>query len=85
MAQAMEEGLMAPLVSLVAQLRAEVEALGVEMEAKRRRLRMAEATLERVQRQQEEALSSPQGLDAREDEIVSQAAQASGACPVVAS
>jgi hypothetical protein len=55
------EGRLAPLVGLVERLRGEVtelhkrwEALGEELEAKRRRLRLAEATVELVQRRQEE-------------------------------
>jgi phage-related minor tail protein len=37
-------------------LRKQVEALGEELEAKRRRLRLAEATVELMQRRQEEAV-----------------------------
>jgi hypothetical protein len=59
-----DEARLAPLVGLVDRLRAEVmelqgrwKALGEELEAKRRRLGLAEATMELLQRRQEEAAS----------------------------
>jgi hypothetical protein len=82
---------MAPLAGLVERLRGEVtelqgrwEALGEELEAKRRRLRLAEATMELMQLRQEEAVhleeERPGGggaMTAELEEDVSQAAQAS--------
>jgi hypothetical protein len=88
-------GGVAPLVGLVERLRAEVtelqgrwEALGEELEAKRRRLRLAEATVELMQRRQEEAGSIAGGGGSgrgggcvpRMRRHVSQAAQASVGC-----
>jgi hypothetical protein len=87
-----EETPLAPLVGLVERLRGEVtelqgrrEALGEELEAKRRRLRLAEATVELLQRRgEEEAGQEEEGgpggrgaLRADAEEYVSQAAQAS--------
>jgi chromosome segregation ATPase len=80
----------------VEQLRGEVtevqgrwEALGEELEAKRRRLRLAEATVELAQRRQEEAAQTEEeeqsaggwdgALHAGLGELVSQGAQASAA------
>jgi hypothetical protein len=87
---------LAPLVGLVDRLRAEVtelqwrwEALGEELEVKRRRLRLAEATVELMERgQEEEAAPASQeelpaegaAVHAGEEEGVSQAAQASVGC-----
>jgi hypothetical protein len=91
---------MAPLVGLVERLRAEVteleerwETLGGELEAKRRRLKLAEATVELVEGRQEE--KQTQGglllagaelparggtLRAEEEECTSQSTQASVGC-----
>jgi hypothetical protein len=82
---------LAPLVGLVDRLRAEVtelqgrwEALGEELEAKRRRLGLAEAAVELLQRRQEEAASEEGeegaaggGVRAEDDECASEGAQAS--------
>jgi hypothetical protein len=83
---------LAPLVGLVDRLREELtelqwrgEALGEELEAKRLRLRLAEATVELLQRPRgEEAAPSLEArvegggvLDAGEEEYASQAPQAS--------
>jgi hypothetical protein len=87
-----EDERLAPLVGLVDRLRGEVtelqgrlEALGEELEAKRRRLSLAEATMELMRRRQEEAAPEEQAepaggglLCALGEEHVSQAAQASG-------
>jgi hypothetical protein len=63
-----DEARLAPLLSLVERLRGEVtelpgrwEALGEELEAKRGRLRLAEATLELMKRREEEAAPEEQG------------------------
>jgi hypothetical protein len=76
---------LAPLLSLVDRLRAEVtelqgrwEALGEELEAKRGRLRLAETTMELMQRrQEEEAASEEQGERKGPTEQGERAAQAS--------
>jgi chromosome segregation ATPase len=79
---AVDEAALAPLVGLVERLRGEVtelqgrwEALGEELEAKRQRLRLAEATVEMIKRREEEALQEEKDLE--HEEAVSQAAQAS--------
>jgi chromosome segregation ATPase len=83
-----DEARLAPLVGLVERLRAEVtelqgrwEALGEELEAKRRRLGLAEATVELLQRRQEEAASEEGtaggGMRTEDDECASEGAQAS--------
>jgi hypothetical protein len=78
MAPAVEEERLAPLRGLVTQLRAEVEALDKELEAKRRRLRLAEATLEREQAPQEgERDEGGDILPDHDEDYVSSAAQAS--------
>jgi vacuolar-type H+-ATPase subunit I/STV1 len=90
------EASLAPLVSLVDRLREEVtelqeswEALGEELEAKRQRLRLAEATVELMQRQEEETATEEQaepaggGLPrALGEEHVSHADQASVGCQI---
>jgi hypothetical protein len=86
-----DEGPLAPLVALVNRLRADVaelqgrwEELGEELEAKRRRLGLAEVTMERIKQRQEEAPQAEEGQEglegvrAQDEENVSQAAQASG-------
>jgi hypothetical protein len=86
-----DEDRLAPLVGLVERLRAEMtelpggwEALGEELEAKRRRLGLAAATVELLRRQEEvaseEAMEGAAGGEARhvgDQECVSEAAQAS--------
>jgi hypothetical protein len=84
---------LAPLVSLVNRLRGEVtelqgrwEALGEDLEAKRRRLRLAEATTELVQRREGEAAGAEGGKESagdgtmRAEEHGSHAGQASVGC-----
>jgi hypothetical protein len=67
-----EEAPLAPLVGLVERLRAEVtqmqgrEALGEELEAKRRRLKLAEATVELLMRPREEEEAVVQGEEGAE-------------------
>jgi hypothetical protein len=63
-AQGDDEATLAPLVGLVERLRGEFtelqgrwEALGEELEAKRRRLRLAEATVELMQRQRQKGVA----------------------------
>jgi hypothetical protein len=89
---AVGEAPLAPLMGLVERLRAEVtelqgrwEALGEELEAKRRKFRLAEATVELLQRQQEAAKEEKEtgpeeGGAMIEGESVPQAAQASPFC-----
>jgi hypothetical protein len=67
-----DEGRLAPLVGLVERLRAEVtelqgrwEALGEELEAKRRRLGLAEATRELINMRQEDGTSRENEAAAR--------------------
>jgi hypothetical protein len=85
---------LAPLVGLVERLRGEVmglqeqwEALGEELEAKRRSLKLAEATIELLQRRQDAAAQEGEDEEAQpaggwalrvEDEAIS--AQASVGC-----
>jgi hypothetical protein len=90
--QEQEQEPLAPLVGLVERLRGEVtelqeewEALGEELETQRRRLRLAEATVEMMQRRQKEAAPSQEvegaggggAMLADDDKDVPQAAQAS--------
>jgi hypothetical protein len=65
-----DEATLAPLTRLVDRLRGEVtelqgrwEALGEELEAKRRRLRLAEATMQLMQRRGEEAAEEEKGAE----------------------
>jgi hypothetical protein len=82
---------LAPLMGLVERLRGEVtvlqEALGEELKVKRRRLRLAEATVELLQARGEEAAQGEEGgaeggaalrMGVKEEEDASQAGQASG-------
>jgi hypothetical protein len=88
-----EEAALAPLLGLVERLQGQVtelqgrwEALGEELEAKRRRLRLAEATVELMQRRGEEAAQEEEGgkLGAdgtlRVEDGESLSAQASAGC-----
>jgi hypothetical protein len=86
-----DEQTLAPLLGVVDRLQAEVAELEMQwktlewmLETKRRSLRLAEATVERMQRRQEEAAQQEEGgagggvvLRAGEEELISQVSQAS--------